>query len=69
MQKLHRHRGADPKDERSFGAGRLPDLRQAVHDVCWLLDRCERWSNLAREVIASEVLQTRVVDLGSAANG
>ena len=39
MQKLHRHRGADPEDERSFGAGRLADLRQAVHDVCWLLDR------------------------------
>jgi hypothetical protein len=32
-------RGADPKDKRSFGAGRLADLRQAVHDVCWLLDR------------------------------
>jgi hypothetical protein len=39
MQKLHRHRGADPEDERSFGAGRLADLRQAVYDVCWLLDR------------------------------
>ena len=39
MQKLRRHRGADPEDERSFGAGRLADLRQAVHDVCWLLDR------------------------------
>ena len=39
MQKLRRHRGADPEDERSFGAGRLADLRQAAHDVCWLLDR------------------------------
>jgi hypothetical protein len=39
MQKLHRHRGADPEDERSFGASRLVDLRRAVHDVCWLLDR------------------------------
>ena len=39
MQKLRRHRGADPEDDRSFGAGRLTDLRQAVHDVCWLLDR------------------------------
>lgn len=39
MQKLRRHRGADPEDERSFGAVRLADLRQAVHDVCWLLDR------------------------------
>jgi hypothetical protein len=39
MQKLHRHRGADPEDERSFGADRVADLRQAVHDVCWLLDR------------------------------
>ena len=39
MQKLRRHRGADPEDEQSFGVGRLADLRQAVHDVCWLLDR------------------------------
>ena len=39
MKKVRRHRGADPEDERSFGAGRLADLRQAVHDVCWLLDR------------------------------
>ena len=38
-QPTQRHRGADPEDEHSFGAGRLPDLRQAVHDVCWLLDR------------------------------
>ncbi len=38
-QPTQRHRGADPEDERSFGARRLPDLRQAVHDVCWLLDR------------------------------
>jgi len=39
MQKLRRHRGADPEDERSFGTDRVADLRQAVHDVCWLLDR------------------------------
>ena len=38
MQKLHRHRGADPKDERLFGAGRLATLRQATNDLCWLLD-------------------------------
>ncbi len=38
-QRHHRHRGADPEDERSFGPGRLTDLRDAVHDVCWLLDR------------------------------
>ena len=38
-QRHHRHRGADPEDERSFGPGRLTDLRHAVHDVCWLLDR------------------------------
>ena len=38
MQKPHRHRGADPEDERSFGPGQLPELLQAVHDVCWLLD-------------------------------
>ena len=34
-----RHRGPDPEDERAFGANRLSDLRQAVRDVCWLLDR------------------------------
>jgi len=39
MQKPRRHRGADPEDDRSFGARRLSDLRQAVHDVCWLLNR------------------------------
>jgi hypothetical protein len=39
MQKLHSHRGASPEDERSFGTDRLADLRQAVHNVCWLLDR------------------------------
>lgn len=39
MQKLQRHRGADPEDERSFGAGRILDLRHAVFDLCWLLDR------------------------------
>jgi len=39
MQKPRRHRGADPEDEQSFGASRLPDLRRALHDVCWLLDR------------------------------
>ncbi len=38
MSKLHRHRGADPEDERLFGAGRLADLRQAANDLCWLLD-------------------------------
>jgi hypothetical protein len=38
-QPTQRHRGADPEDERSFGAGRLPDLRRAVHDVSWLENR------------------------------
>ena len=38
MQRTSRHRGADPEDERSFGAGRLPTLRQATSDLCWLLD-------------------------------
>ncbi len=38
MRKLHRHRGADPEDERLFGAGRLAVLRQATGDLCWLLD-------------------------------
>src|SRR5512137_544402 len=34
-----RHRGSEPEDARSFGPGRLNDLRQAVYDVSWLLDR------------------------------
>ena len=38
MQRTSRHRGADPEDERSFGASRLPILRQAIGDLCWLLD-------------------------------
>lgn len=39
MEKAHRHRGADPEDERSFGPRRWITLRQAVSDLCWLLDR------------------------------
>jgi hypothetical protein len=38
VPKLHRHRGADPEDERLFGASRLAALRQATSDLCWLLD-------------------------------
>ena len=38
MQTSSRHRGADPEDERSFGAKPLPTLRQATSDLCWLLD-------------------------------
>jgi len=38
MQRTLRHRGADPEDERSFGADRLLALRQATGDLCWLLD-------------------------------
>jgi hypothetical protein len=38
VQRSSRHRGADPEDERSFGASRLPTLRQATSDLCWLLD-------------------------------
>ncbi len=39
MPRTTRHRGADPEDERSFGARRLSALREAVSDLCWLLDR------------------------------
>lgn len=39
MQKHHKHRGADPEDKRSFSPDRISVLRQALHDVCWLLDR------------------------------
>lgn len=33
------HRGADPRDAESFGAGSLPALRSAVSDLSWLLGR------------------------------
>jgi hypothetical protein len=39
METSRRHRGADPEDERSFGAHRLVTLREASRDLCWLLDR------------------------------
>jgi hypothetical protein len=29
-----------------------------------ILDRCQRWFNLARQVIAKHVPQARIVDLG-----
>jgi hypothetical protein len=38
VQRTSRHRGADPEDERSFGANSLRTLRQASSDLCWLLD-------------------------------
>jgi hypothetical protein len=38
VQRISRHRGADPEDERSFGTGCLHALRQATGDLCWLLD-------------------------------
>lgn len=57
-QKHHRHRGADPEDERSFGPDRLPVLRDAVHDVCWLLDRGYSIS-LATEVAGEHYQLTR----------
>ncbi len=39
METSRRHRGADPEDDRSFGAQRLATLREASRDLCWLLDR------------------------------
>jgi hypothetical protein len=33
------HRGPAPQDDRLFAAGRLPTLRAAAQDLCWLLDR------------------------------
>ena len=116
MQKLHRHRGADPEDERSFGGGCLADLRLTecrwwldspvfnsgrlkgiilgvAAETGWpwqvelvtnpdrvlsgaelivsssdhvILDRCQKWFNLTRQVIANQVPHARVLDLGSA---
>ena len=39
MPNTPRHRGPDPEDDRSFGPRSLPALRDAVSDLCWLLDR------------------------------
>ena len=33
------HRGPAPGDEQLFGPSALPLLREAVHDLCWLLNR------------------------------
>jgi hypothetical protein len=38
VQKISRHRGPDPEDQRSFGPRSLAGLRQATNDLCWLLD-------------------------------
>jgi len=118
MRTPSRHRGADPEDARSFGAARLPALRQALHDLCWLLDepvdnsgrlkdilqqvgaesgwswevdlvlnpdrvlsgtdhivctadhvvldRCQRWFNLARRVVAQHAPNARLIHLDTA---
>src|SRR6478735_8100451 len=39
MPRQQSHRGLAPKDEKLFGARQLPALREATHDLCWLLDR------------------------------
>src|SRR5437867_8934012 len=33
------HRGLGPKDEKLFASAQLPNLRAAMADLCWLLDR------------------------------
>ena len=38
MARQQSHRGPASKDELLFGARRLPMLRAATHDLCWLLD-------------------------------
>jgi len=38
-QKGERHRGAHPADDKLFALKHLPDLRQAVADLSWLLGR------------------------------
>jgi hypothetical protein len=47
METSHRQRGANPEDERSFGASWLATLRQATRDLCWLLHRIRRESEFA----------------------
>ena len=47
METSRRQRGADPKDERSFGASRLATLRQATRDFGWLPHRSRRESEFA----------------------
>jgi hypothetical protein len=38
-QEGQRHRGAHPEDDKLFAVKHLPDLRQAVTDLSWLLGR------------------------------
>lgn len=38
MPKRLRHRGADPEDLKAFDATARPMLKQAISDLCWLLD-------------------------------
>ena len=48
-------------------------LSEAEQIVCSsdhaILDRCQKWVNLTRQVIAAQVPQAHVVDLGEAGNG
>ena len=39
MPDRRKHRGPHPEDEQRFAAENLPRLREATHDVCWLLSR------------------------------
>ena len=39
MARQQTHRGLAPQDERLFSERRLPALRAAAGDLCWLLDR------------------------------
>jgi hypothetical protein len=57
------HRGLAPQDERLFAARQLPALRAAAADLCWLLDRCQRWVNLARLLVTERIPQARLLDL------
>ena len=57
------HRGPDPRDAEAFGAAAWPALREAVHELSWLLGRGyaivsalklvgDRWSLTERQRMA-----------------
>jgi hypothetical protein len=39
MSGTFKHRGPDPRDDEAFGSQAVPALREAVHDLSWLLSR------------------------------
>jgi hypothetical protein len=58
MARRQTHRGLAPKDERLFADRRLPELRAAGGDLCWLLDHGYA-SRSAVELVGNRYTLTR----------